>query len=330
MSVPQNQSTMSNTVCIDQRVVPINLSAVPTTYQQATLYSQNQPNMRMFPSESVTQMNRRMTLTEPNEIPNYYADPAYHYSPAHFQHSITPLQQGQLLPHMGVLVTPAPKLQEHNMLLQQMRHPLAHNPSQYGLMLPPINSIPMQEVSATLRQRAKSEIIVPTQQTPIQNNGTRPMSGDGHIVQRLHNYEGSAIRFDPNFAQQSGINPLNSNEHFRSKSINLPYRSHSIPGTNNEHLQTQRKLKASSTWTEPEDRMLRALKEVKKLGWKEIATFFEGRTPNACQFRWRRIMSSLAAESKNNASQRISPLTGRSLHKPKESKRVHSIHFLLN
>jgi hypothetical protein len=37
--------------------------------------------------------------------------------------------------------------------------------------------------------------------------------------------------------------------------------------------------------------MLRHLKEDQKLGWKEIAAHFPYRTTNACQFRWRRLMS---------------------------------------
>lgn len=37
--------------------------------------------------------------------------------------------------------------------------------------------------------------------------------------------------------------------------------------------------------------MLRYLKETQKLGWKEIASHFPNRTTNACQFRWRRLVS---------------------------------------
>lgn len=33
------------------------------------------------------------------------------------------------------------------------------------------------------------------------------------------------------------------------------------------------------------------LKDTQKLGWKEIASHFLNRTPNACQFRWRRLKS---------------------------------------
>ncbi|AGO11479.1 AaceriACR237Cp [[Ashbya] aceris (nom. inval.)] len=46
-----------------------------------------------------------------------------------------------------------------------------------------------------------------------------------------------------------------------------------------------------SSWDPQDDVLLRHLKEVKKLGWKEIAQYFQSRTPNACQFRWRRLKS---------------------------------------
>ncbi|SCU85617.1 LADA_0D08592g1_1 [Lachancea dasiensis] len=49
--------------------------------------------------------------------------------------------------------------------------------------------------------------------------------------------------------------------------------------------------KNPSSWDPQDDVLLRHLKEVKKLGWKEIAQYFKNRTPNACQFRWRRLRS---------------------------------------
>lgn len=46
-----------------------------------------------------------------------------------------------------------------------------------------------------------------------------------------------------------------------------------------------------SSWDPQDDLLLRHLKEEQKLGWKEIASHFAHRTPNACQFRWRRLRS---------------------------------------
>lgn len=45
------------------------------------------------------------------------------------------------------------------------------------------------------------------------------------------------------------------------------------------------------SWDPQDDILLRHLKEQQKLGWKEIALHFAHRTPNACQFRWRRLKS---------------------------------------
>ena len=49
--------------------------------------------------------------------------------------------------------------------------------------------------------------------------------------------------------------------------------------------------KNPSSWDPEDDLLLRHLKEVKSLGWKDIAQYFDNRTPNACQFRWRRLKS---------------------------------------
>lgn len=49
--------------------------------------------------------------------------------------------------------------------------------------------------------------------------------------------------------------------------------------------------KTPSSWDPHDDMILRHLKEQLKLGWKEISSHFPNRTTNACQFRWRRLMS---------------------------------------
>lgn len=57
----------------------------------------------------------------------------------------------------------------------------------------------------------------------------------------------------------------------------------------------RRKTKHFSTWTPSEDKLLRELKEGQKMGWKQILAYFNDRTPNACQFRWRRVVGSANA-----------------------------------
>lgn len=75
----------------------------------------------------------------------------------------------------------------------------------------------------------------------------------------------------------------------------VPY---TMPDPYAGYVGVPRKSKQSSTWSADEDKLLRELKEVQKLGWREISTFFHERTPNACQFRWRRIISNLDVGSK--------------------------------
>lgn len=46
-----------------------------------------------------------------------------------------------------------------------------------------------------------------------------------------------------------------------------------------------------TSWDPEDDILLMHLKDNQKLGWKAIASNFTNRTPNACQFRWRRLKS---------------------------------------
>lgn len=48
-------------------------------------------------------------------------------------------------------------------------------------------------------------------------------------------------------------------------------------------------LRTPTSWDAQDDILLMHLKDQQKLGWKEIASHFTNRTPNACQFRWRRL-----------------------------------------
>ena len=70
-------------------------------------------------------------------------------------------------------------------------------------------------------------------------------------------------------------------------------RKYSIPSSNNTTNPNKNKnlTKNPSSWDPMDDLLLRHLKEIQKMGWKEISQYFDNRTPNACQFRWRRLKS---------------------------------------
>ncbi|CAI5755525.1 unnamed protein product [Candida verbasci] len=54
---------------------------------------------------------------------------------------------------------------------------------------------------------------------------------------------------------------------------------------------TTKPSRTPTSWDAEDDILLMHLKDNQKLGWKEIASNFNNRTPNACQFRWRRLKS---------------------------------------
>lgn len=82
--------------------------------------------------------------------------------------------------------------------------------------------------------------------------------------------------------------------------------------TNSESSADRKKTPTS--WDPHDDMVLRHLKEQLKLGWKEIAANFPNRTTNACQFRWRRLMSGNLRSAKppapTNPHESITSLSG--------------------
>lgn len=73
--------------------------------------------------------------------------------------------------------------------------------------------------------------------------------------------------------------------------INHPIIKHTHKLSSKDLISNNTHNKHPSSWEPIDDLLLRHLKEIKKMGWKEISQYFENRTPNACQFRWRRLKS---------------------------------------
>lgn len=61
----------------------------------------------------------------------------------------------------------------------------------------------------------------------------------------------------------------------------------------------------SPIWTADDDKLLRHLKEEKKLGWREISVHFPKRTLNACQFRWRRLIAKEENKKKRDTMKKM-------------------------
>lgn len=65
----------------------------------------------------------------------------------------------------------------------------------------------------------------------------------------------------------------------------------STPSMSNATSNAKNFSRTPTSWDAQDDILLMHLKDQQKLGWKEIASNFTNRTPNACQFRWRRLKS---------------------------------------
>ncbi|CCH44990.1 hypothetical protein BN7_4569 [Wickerhamomyces ciferrii] len=88
----------------------------------------------------------------------------------------------------------------------------------------------------------------------------------------------------------------------------------------------------SNAWSANDDELLKYLKEVKNLGWREISMYFQNRTANGCQFRWRRIVAlTKSSSSPPSSSASSSPLPEKSQDSEIEvSMRSNSLESLLN
>lgn len=82
--------------------------------------------------------------------------------------------------------------------------------------------------------------------------------------------------------------------------------------------------KQASAWSPEDDKLLRYLKEDRKLGWRDVATYFPRRTPNACQFRWRRIVSASKSCASSTITKKNPYISG------KFDSKKSSVSYLLN
>ena len=325
---------------IDQGFVLTNTQASGRRLESIT-YGQQEQSMGMRPNFTIEWFPQQETQIQMNDTnqsfhPNFYGGKAYHYAPENFAQSVTPLQSGQL-PLPGVVSLRMQNFNENreSIVMPIGHHPVGTNSSRHQSVLAPINrEMQQQESRIILPPRAQSQGDI-SQGCSMNNVSTGPQQSllQQKSYARLNNNHGSVIHLNQGLAQPIASHPYfpNSETLLRSSAIRMQCSPYLNSNSSPRPQQGQRKVKQSSTWTAPEDRMLRALKEVKKLGWREISTFFNGRTPNACQFRWRRIMSSLAAnESKSVLPPTVKSPRSRLAQKVKESKKVYSINYILN
>lgn len=108
----------------------------------------------------------------------------------------------------------------------------------------------------------------------------------GHVSANSHGFSILSKHPHPNnLVHSHSLSHTNAKSHLPISSTSTKENS-----TNKEEAESLKKNNPSS-WDPSDDIKLRHLKEIKNLGWKEIAHHFPNRTPNACQFRWRRLKS---------------------------------------
>jgi hypothetical protein len=124
-------------------------------------------------------------------------------------------------------------------------------------------------------------------------------------------------RSPPSLSSSSSSSPSSDLSPVTSPSLS----ESSLPTTPAPH-----RRKTPSSWDPHDDLLLRHLKEQLKLGWKEIAAYFPNRTTNACQFRWRRLVSgTLRGQNQVSSAPTTAPQSPPSENDVDRSSRTSSI-----
>ncbi|KAI3406928.2 hypothetical protein KGF56_000220 [Candida oxycetoniae] len=233
------------------------------------------------------------------ESNRYVGDDSYHHC-THPQHDTNTFAQHQL--------TSSPLLPLKLQQKQQQQLPVSISegslnyrhlkPMQFYSILPPPQAHPLTHIPQT-----------PLQSAQYQDN-LQPQYN--YYVQTHPNAQFTFQQIQPPPQQQQPWQPQpqpyipQSQQTITSANFPQAYYHSSNNYAKPISAPSRRKSKQSTTWSAKEDRLLRELKEVQNLGWRNISTFFQDRTPNACQFRWRRIYNAVKGSSSSSSPPTLS------------------------
>jgi len=217
-------------------------------------------------------------ITEPQQQNINYNGSNLNNSPNYHHH-----HQQQQQQHQEGIQAPVPTPQ-HVQHVQQLHHP---HPIPQGIQT--------MTTSGHLLQ----------QPHPYYSSNSGPMSINHHHHQQQQQqqfppHQGpitpthSPINYiSPTHQFSSGANYVTAgqNYHYQQPRMLTPTSQHKYKITKNNSMSTVSTARQSNAWSSNDDELLKYLKEVKNLGWREISMYFQNRTANGCQFRWRRIVA---------------------------------------
>ncbi|ODV82715.1 hypothetical protein CANARDRAFT_25699 [[Candida] arabinofermentans NRRL YB-2248] len=258
-------------------------------------------------------------LSSPNPTAyTHYQYPQYHYP--------TDQQQGQTVTQIPYM-TQSPSIYFDPIQGQQQQQPPPPPPPPPGYFIQQQHPVPSQP-QPFYQQQQSSHQFPPQQQQQqqqsheLQSYYTAGMSPSS-LISQGHPHPGLMIQHQGPPSQQQQQPPIQ-----RSQSMHHHHLGgHAVQQQQHQHQQHQQHhhqqhqqqqqaspqqqqlstsrsfmAKSSSAWAPEDDKLLRMLKEEKKLGWREIASYFPNRTLNACQFRWRRIVIGVAGLNQQTSS----------------------------
>ncbi|KAK9468976.1 hypothetical protein V1512DRAFT_258340 [Lipomyces arxii] len=211
-------------------------------------------------------------------------DPQFHQ-----QGFLPPMQIHRQLPPLHSLYPPPPPPPSAQPGQQYHHHPQpGHDLLQQATMLNGPTSNPQLDSASPRRTRSASAVsglslsASPASSTASSLDSVVPLS----MVSST-----SSMDLNSTAKRRPARNRTSSTGSTGSVASSASLSSSSAPDYDSLGRKKPRIPRNPSSWDPHDDLLLRHLKEQQKLGWKDIANHFMGRTPNACQFRWRRLMS---------------------------------------
>lgn len=203
------------------------------------------------------------------------------------------------------------RLPSVNDIFPKVENQLIMNQQCYNVQANMIQSSPIEmHQNYSLQQPQVTYTLAPQVSANLPQISQQQPATAGPIAQPIPYYPQNSIPIQHHPHQQlppASITPSNSPINYINTGNNMgntppPYNYHqprhngvimgSIINSQNKYKISKNSVtRQSNAWSANDDELLKYLKEVKNLGWREISMYFENRTANGCQFRWRRIVA---------------------------------------
>lgn len=278
-------------------------STVPTSSEVSPIVGQNQSfsqSQQQFPGSSIENgMYNHSFDSTLNSVPYFSTTSPTNKPQVHITHSLqyqkppTSTPVPVMLPSLAtqkakdfkfILHTFEPQPQPQLGTLNLVPSNMYSMPPQMGYKMQPQSHTTSQSDTYPFTQ-AHPQMQLQTQQQPY--NQLLPVQGMNNNITTITPIPGCMAYHHPLIPIIPSVKG-NTKKHLEERDSEFVDNNGTIITSSEYNI--RRIAFGTPIWTEEENKLLKKLKEEEKLGWRDIAMYFPGRTISACTFRWRRMV----------------------------------------